>query len=375
MTAEVNDLKALLATADVARRAGRLAEAERLYGEAVALSPEEPEPRHHLAGVLRMQGRLAEAEAEYRRVLALAPGAAASARVLAVTLLAQGRYEEGFQLLEARHVLDGMRKPALPFAEWRGEEVAGKRLLIWPEQGFGDQIQYARFAGVLKARGADVTLLCYPELVRLFEGALGVRALAASGAVEFPDPDFWVMQGSLAARLGCRTPEELPNAPYLRAVSPWPSLGEGFKMGIKPYGNPGHSNDRNRSLGAAEAERLKGLPARVIDLDPAATGAKDFADTAAILDQLDLVICVDTSVAHLAGAMGKPCWVLLPAVDTDWRWLLERSDSPWYPSIRLFRQQAGEDWRAVLDRVEAAFAAYVRSRQQGTSEPGQGLAS
>jgi len=352
---EVNSLPDLLARAAAARDAGRLDAAEAFYREAAARFPAEAEPHHHLGGLHRRRGRLDLAEAEYRQTLKLAPSAVATMRLLASLLLSQGRFAEGFALFEARHAHPNMKKPPLPFPEWTEGPVAGKALLIWPEQGFGDQIQSARFAPVLKALGAEVTLLCHPALVRLFEESLGVRVLAAQGAVEFPDPDLWVMQGSLAARLGC-TVETLPNAPYLRATGAWPPLGEGFKAGFKTRGSPGHENDANRSLPDAAAARLAALPARMLSLDPADTGAKDFADTAAILDQLDLVISVDTSVAHLAGAMGKRCWVLLPAEGTDWRWLIGRTDSPWYPSATLYRQQPGEPWDAVIDRVAADLA-------------------
>jgi tetratricopeptide (TPR) repeat protein len=355
---DIDTLADLLARAAAARARGDLEAAERLYAETAARFPDEPEPHHHLAGVYRMRGRLDLAEASYWRTLALAPGAPTTQRALAVLLLARGRYPEGFALLEARHELAGMRKPALPYPEWRGEDVAGKRLLIWPEQGYGDQIQFARFARVLKDHGAMVTLLCHAELVRLFESSLGVQVLAAAGAVEFPDPDYWVMQGSLAGRLGV-TVATIPNAPYLRAAQAWPPLGDGFKIGLKTEGNPGHGNDANRSLPPDLARRLRDLPARIVELDPAATGARDFADTAAIVERLDLVISVDTSVAHLAGALGKPVWVMLPAVETDWRWLLERTDSPWYPSMRLCRQERGEGWDAVVARVAAELAAKV----------------
>jgi hypothetical protein len=352
---EVKSLADLLARAAAARDAGRLDEAEALYAEAAARFPSEAEPHHHLGGLHRRRGRLDLAEAEYRRTLTLAPAAAATMRVLATLLLSQGRYPEGFALFEARHAEPRLRKPALPFPEWAGGPVAGKRLLIWPEQGLGDQIQFARFAPVLKAKGAEVTLLCHKTLLRLFGASLGVHVLAAEGAVAFPDPDLWVMQGSLAARLGC-TVETLPNAPYLRAGEAWPPLGEGFKVGFKARGSPAHDNDVNRSLPPADAARLAALTAGMVSLEPEDTGAKDFADTAALVDQLDLVISVDTSVAHLAGAMGKPCWVLLPAEGTDWRWLIGRTDSPWYPSVRLYRQQRGEDWDAVIDRVAADLA-------------------
>jgi len=347
---EVNELAQLLARAAAAREGGRLDEAERLFGEAVAGWPHEPEPHHQLAGLHRRAGRLELAEAGYRRALALAPGAAATRRVLGTLLLGQGRFAEGFELFEARHELPGMGKPALPFPEWRGEPVAGRRLLIWPEQGFGDQIQFARFAPVLKAMGAEVTLVCAPALARLFSASLGVTVVAAEGEVAFEDPDGWVMAGSLAGRLGV-TVETIPGEPYLRAPEPRAAHQAGLRVGLMARGNPAHANDANRSLPSADAGGLATLPGEVIALDPTATGARDFADTAAIVAGLDLVISVDTAVAHLAGAMGRPCWVLLPAVETDWRWMRERADSPWYPSMRLFRQRPGEGWGPVVERV------------------------
>lgn len=328
-----------------------LAEAQRLYAFAAQRFPDAWEPPHRLGLVHKHFGRLEAAEAAFRRALAIDPQAASTQRLLATLVLAKGEFDEGFALYEGRHTLPAMAKPPLPAPEWRGEEVAGKALLIWPEQGFGDQIMFARFAAVLKARGADVTLLCRPGLVPLFEGSLGVRTVAAEGAVDFPDPDYWVMTCSLAWRLGVSV-ETIPGAPYLRALSAGPSPGEGFKVGLVTRGNPGHLNDANRSLPAAEAARLERLPARAIALDPAVTGAGDFADTAAIIDQLDLVISVDTAIAHLAGAMGKPTWLLLSRIDTDWRWLKDRTDSPWYPSMRLYRQERPGDWAEVLDRVE-----------------------
>ncbi len=199
-----------------------------------------------------------------------------------------------------------------------------------------------------------MTLLCAKPLARLFSGSLDVSVVAAEGAVAFPDPDFWVMACSLAARFGSSL-EDIPAQPYLRSVTAGRTLadGPGMRVGLVTRGNPSHANDANRSLPPAEAARLRALPATVVGLDPAETGALDFADTAAIVDQLDLVISVDTAVAHLAGAMGKPCWVLIPSVETDWRWLRERSDSPWYPSMRLYRQPRPGDWSLAIDRIEA----------------------
>lgn len=314
----------------------------------------EAEALHHRGVALEAAGRLDEAEAAFRRVLALQPDAHGTARLLGVLLLRQGRLSEGFHFFEARHALPRLAKPALPFPEWRGEPLAGRRLLIWPEQGFGDQIQFARFAPILQAQGVDVTMLCRPGLERLFAQSLGVRVKAAAGSVDFPDPDAWVMAGSLAARMGV-TLETIPAEPYLRAAAPAPSAG--LRVGVMSAGNPAHSNDANRSLPPADAERLRALPAQIVELDPAVSGARDFADTAEIVAGLDLVVSVDTAVAHLAGAMGKPCWVLIPAISTDWRWLRERTDSPWYPSMRLYRQTTPGDWSPEIARIATDVAA------------------
>lgn len=343
----------LLAGAMTCRRDGRLDLAETLVRRAIAADPASRAAHRQLAELLERQGRFDEAEAAYRRVLQLAPRDPSTAMTLGQLLLSQGRYEEGFALFEGRFGLTPERaKPDLPYPEWRGEDVAGKTVLIWIEQGFGDQIQFARFAPRLKALGADVTLLCLQPLARLFAASLEVRVVATSGRIEFPDPDYWVMTCSLAWRLGVG-PQDIPAEPYLRAPSPGPTLPAGFKVGLMTAGSPAHANDENRSLPAAQAARLKAMAPTVIDLSPASTGARDFADTAAVIAQLDLVVSVDTSVAHLAGAMGKPCWVLLPEIGVDWRWFRGRTDSPWYPSARLYRQSNPGDWGEVVDRVLA----------------------
>ena len=310
---------------------------------------------HDLGGAHKIAGRLQAAEQAFRAALALEPGRADSRWALGTVLLAQGRFAEGYPLMEARHEVATFRKrrPDLPYPEWFGEEVAGKQILIWPEQGFGDQIQSARFAPLLREMGADVTLLCSPVLFRLF-GRLGVNVIAASGAVAFPDPDGWVMSESIAGRLGL-TPDTLPNRPYLAVPEPIRKRG-GLRVGLATSGNPTHANDAWRSLPASGAARLRGLPAEVVSLHPEDSGARDFLDTAEIVAGVDLVVSVDTAAAHLAGAMGKPCWVLVPAHNTDWRWMTGRTDSPWYPSLRLFRQGAPGDWGPVLDAVEAGVA-------------------
>jgi hypothetical protein len=294
------------------------------------------------AGAALEAGRVSEAEALARLAVASAPTSSDAQMALGLVLLSAGRYAEAWPHYERRRA----NRPALPFREWDGRPVA--RLAVWGEQGLGDQIQFARFVPVLIDRGVDVTLLCHPGLERLFS-QLGANVIPMCGPVEFPDPDAWVLGNSLPCRLGV-TMETLPAAPYLSAAP----RGCGG-IGIAPAGNAGHPNDSNRSLPADAAAQLLSLPG-AIDLRPESTGARDFQDTAEIVAGLSLVISVDTSIAHLAGAMGKPCWVLLPYTNPDWRWGIGRIDSPWYPSLRLIRQPQAGDWNSVLSEISRLVA-------------------
>ncbi|MDO8378007.1 tetratricopeptide repeat protein [Phenylobacterium sp.] len=349
----------LLAQAVADLEAGRLVQAEQGLRRVILAAPKLADARHHLGQLLYQTGRYAQAEAELRRALAIAP--TPETRLgLGLAVMAQGRYPEGWRLYGARHEIPAMRLPRprdFPYPEWRGEDLAGKHIVIFPEQGFGDQIQFARFTPQLRALGADVTLLCRPTLERLFAHSFpGARVLPAAGAVEFPDPDYWVMAGGLPAPLGT-TLETLPAQPYLATPATWPALPPGLKIGLATRGSPTNGNDRHRSLTADQAAQLTAvLPGQVIDLDPAVSGARDFADTAALIAQLDLVVTVDSSMAHLAGAMGKACWVLVSVLGVDWRWLDRASDSPWYPSVRLYRQGADHAWGPVIAAIGADLA-------------------
>lgn len=290
---------------------------------------------------LAAAGHLAEAEAWFRVRRLQAPDDQHALAALSLVYLAQGRYAEGVDGYELRSLVKAQAAPDAPWPHWRGEDLTGRRLVIFPEQGLGDAIQFARFAPLLQRSGADVTVLCQPPLTRLFS-ALGVRVVTALGAAEFPDPDFWVLSNSLLRCAGARA-DDVPGAPYLQASA---KVSAGGHIGVVGGGNPHHHNDANRSLPPdAEAELLR-LPG-AFSLRPEATGAVDFQDTADIIAGLDLVITVDTSVAHLAGALGKPVWIMLPDHNTDWRWMRGREDSPWYPSARLYRQPAPGNWRGA----------------------------
>lgn len=346
----------LLHQADALRRAGRYPLALAIYRRVVAAAPGHTAAQQHLGALLTILGRAEEAEPIIRAQLARAPGDPLLRHTLAQVLMSQGRYPEAWPLYEARHEIAalGLAKPSFPFPEWRGEDLAGKRLAVFPDLGLGDQIQFTRFLPELQAKGVEVILMAPPPLTRIFAHSFPMlQVVEAAGAVDFPDPDYWTLTGALVGRLGV-TLERVWTGPYLRPPGSLSvgTLGEGFKIGLMTRGNPHHRHDALRSLSAEDAAWLAGaLPGRVTSLAPADTGAKDFADTAALIEALDLVVSVDTSVAHLAGAMGKPAFVLVSGIGADWRWLRGRDDSPWYPSLRLYRGDERGGWRSAMTRL------------------------
>lgn len=369
--------------------AKRYAEAEEVCQRTVALAPASA-PAWTNLGVLKASLHLEEdAESCYRTALALEAGHPKALFNLSYILLRQGRFEEGWSCLEARPWYQALAN-RLPFPRWQGEELAGRAILIGLEAGHGDMIQLCRYATELKARGAKrVGLLCHPGLKALFATLADVDAvIPATGRMPDMDWDFWVPPLSLPHRCGTRLETIPARLPYLTApadrVEKWAALAlpEGVRVGLVWRGNPKFENDADRSLSSLDllAPLWKVRGARFISLQKGAgedeaeraheagtllalgAGLDDFADTAALIERLDLLICVDTAVAHLAGALGKPCWVLLPDHKTDWRWLTGRSDSPWYPgALRLFRQ-SGTGWDAVIGEVATALEEFVRLR-------------
>lgn len=335
----------------------RFAEAERAFRAALALDPRNAAIQHRLGNLLQATGRWDEVEGFYLAALRLDPGLLRARIDLAHLYLGQGDFARGWPLFEARRGLgdDHFRPPPLP-NEWRGEPLEGRRLLVWPEQGFGDQIQFARWVPELARRGADVTLVTRAELARLFE-SLGVHVVAEAERLEIAEPDYWTPIASLPLRLGVQA-DAMPGGAYLAppdaARERWAGVVARGSAGVMWQGRA--TPNPHRSLPSRDTlAPLVQAGATLVDLDP--TPGSDFGDTAAIIEQLELVVTVDTAVAHLAGALGKPCWVLLPWLNSDWRWMQGRSDSPWYGSARLFRQPSHGDWDSVMAEVVAAWRA------------------
>jgi FkbM family methyltransferase len=362
---------------NVLRDLGRLEEAERHGARAVALAPDNAGTHHNHGLILQDLGRHTEAIAEFDIAIRIDPRNAGYRWDRALNLLMAGDLARGFAEYEVRWKLPHNPAPTIAPAEWTGESLEGKTILLWSEQGFGDTLQFIRYAPMVKARGATkVLLLAQPPLARLLSGAPGVDQVVTEGA---PRPQFDCHSPLLSLpRLFGTTIETIPaECPYLKAPAPAASLprppGARLMVGICWAGKPTHKNDHNRSAGIEPFLALmddpkiafyslqkgpraadlvtSGAAALVEDLSPR---IEDFADTARLMRQLDLVITVDTAVAHLAGALGIPVWVAIPAT-IDWRWMRERNDSPWYPSMRLFRQERSGDWAAPFAEMKAAL--------------------
>ncbi|MQA37517.1 tetratricopeptide repeat protein [Rugamonas aquatica] len=359
----------------------RFDESEAAARAALELTPESPAAWSQLGVLLACVKREQEAEQCYRRALALDPEHARAGFNLAYVLLRQGRFDEGWPLLEARWQFDAF---AHTFAcpRWNGEPLHGKSIVIVLEAGQGDMIHFCRYATQLKKRGAlRVAVICHAALRRLFATLEGVDAVYASDeAIPADGWDYWTHPMRLPLLLGVDA-DAARSIPYLAAepelVGDWAGRlpSHGLRVGLAWKGNPHFENDADRSLpslrtlaplaaapahfvslqkGPGESEALD--PPNAMQLYAAGPQLSDFADTAAVIANLDLVISVDTAVAHLAGAMGKPCWLLLPDYRCDWRWMSERSDTPWYPSMRLFRQSRAGDWAPVIDAVARELA-------------------
>lgn len=396
------------------RELGRCAEALAGFDRALALKPDYAEAINNRGNALLEMNRIEDALADYERALAHKPGfadalvnrgnalrylgrageAAASFEAAlagdpqfaearwnkALLDLARGEFQQGFVGYEWRwRRAQGEAPRAFSAPQWRGEDPCGKTILLHAEQGFGDTIQFARYAPLVAARGATVVLEGPDALLPLLASLPGIARLFGRGDT-LPPFDLHCPLMSLPLAFGTTLATIPAQVPYLRAptecIAAWRSrLPAGRRVGLAWSGKPSHKNDRNRSIPFAQLKPILGQPGvgfvslqrevratdlagltqcpNIVRLDEALS---DFADTAAVIEQLDLVIAVDTAVAHLAGALGKPVFVLISYIQ-DWRWLTDRADSPWYPTARIFRQPAPGDWDGAITEVARALAA------------------
>ncbi|MEX0979056.1 MAG: tetratricopeptide repeat-containing glycosyltransferase family protein, partial [Pirellulales bacterium] len=359
---------------------GQLEPALESFRRALALEPDYADAHFNLANALVQLGMLDEAADAFRRAIELAPGDADANYNRALLDLLRGNFQEGWPGLEWRWGLKGFSRPNFDAPRWQGQPLEGRTVLLVGEQGLGDVIQMIRFANTLKRSAATVLVECKPTLQALLKTAPGIDRFVNPGEAQREAFDFYVPLLSLPGALGT-TLETIPaEVPYLFAepgrIEHWRRELSGsseFKVGIAWQGRPTYALDAFRSIPLAEfaplaecprvrlfalqkghgREQLESLDGKLPIVDLAASldlGSDAFVDTAAVMMNLDLVITSDTSMAHLAGALGVDVWVALAQVP-DWRWLLDRQHSPWYPTMRLFRQPRLGDWADVFAQM------------------------
>ncbi len=378
---EPNNSRLLFNLGNTYLRADRIEDAVAAYRAAIAVDPQYFDPYHNLGHAYNELGRPADAEACFRKGMELRPDDFNPHMSLGMTLIAQGRYQEGWREYQWR-LHDKVQLPPRGFTQpaWQGESLAGKTLLLCSEQGAGDAIMFMRYLPLLLAQGAKVIVECLPPLRRLFEHLEGPEKVVLKGD-RLPDFDTYVAPIDLPLFFNTTVDTVPATVPYL----PWPTPEQdpslrldapsGRRIGLIWAGNPSHRHDRWRSIHDVKLlAPLFDVPntvfynlqfgARADDFDKAGMGHRivklgderivDFWNLAGFVRQMDLVISVDTAVCHLAGALGVPTWTLL-AHGGEWRWMTEREDTPWYPTMRLFRQKARNDWPELIQRVTLAL--------------------
>ena len=369
------------------------------HREVVKISPRFIQSYAEMAAIRSAQHQADDAIALARKALTIDPNYAHAHWTLSLALLLAGQYEEGWREHEWRwrwtDYTARWRNYAQP--QWQGEDISGKTILLYPEQGLGTMMQLARYVPLVHARGAKVVLEAPPELARLMRASFGTPAEIVAPEAALPPFDLHCPLMSLPLAFGT-TLDSLPqNGPYLSAppdlIAKWQARlaasGAGLRVGLSWAGNPKQGNDHNRSLALHVLGKLGGVPnvqfyglqkgaaaeqaiPPGLDMVQLGDALEDFADTAALMMNLDLIISVDTAVSHLAGALGRKSWTMLTHC-ADWRYLLNRSDSPWYPAMRLYRQRTLGDWDDVVTQVRADLqrASEEHATSGATRAPGK----
>lgn len=381
LSLEPNNSRLLFNLGNTYLKADYIEAAIATYHAAIAADPTYFDPYHNLGHAYNEMARPADAEACFRKGMELRPDDFNPHMSLGMTLIAQGRYPEGWREYQWR-LHDKVQLPPRGFTQpaWQGESLAGKTLLLCSEQGAGDAIMFMRYLPMLLAQGAKVIVECLPPLRRLFEHIEGPEKIVLKGEA-LPDFDTYVAPIDLPLFFNTTVDTVPGDVPYL----PWPTPEQepairldapsGRRIGIVWAGNPAHRHDKWRSIHDVKLlSPLLDVPntvfynlqygARGDDLEKAGMGHRivklgderivDFWNLAGFVRQMDLVISVDTAVCHLAGALGVPTWTLL-AFGGEWRWMTGREDTPWYPTMRLFRQRIRHDWAEVVERLALAL--------------------
>ena len=386
----------------ISQQQNRIEEATGNFSRALAINPEFAEAHYDLGVTLRIAGRLDEALRCFDKALALRPDYPEARFNKSLVLLLRGNFAEGLELFESRLGLGAPRQlsdwlafladhPEKP--RWRGEHLGGKRLLVWMEEGMGDCLMTMRYLPKLAEKGAGkVLVLADPALARLARTFPAVGEITSRvDELSLDSFDLHCPMMSLPYAFGTRA-DTIPDAvPYLSVPNGMRETWSGRlsetkrpRVGLAWSGNKNYGRDALRSLSFRQMEPLMGVSgAGFVSLQKggAATELRqsdwpildrmneceDFLDTAALIANLDLVVSVDTSVAHLAGALGKPVW-LLNRFESEWRWQLRREDSPWYPTMRIFNQPALGDWDSVLEKVAGQLARFAQGGK-GSNEP------
>jgi len=377
------------------RALDRVDEAEQSLREAIRLKPDYAEAHNNLGIVLVQMGRSKEAMTHYEEAIRIRPDYPEARLNRSLSWLAEGDFDRGWQEYEWRWKIRHIKPPPATVPRWDGSPLDGQAIMIASEQGLGDTINFVRYAQLVKARGGVVYVDCQEPLAGLLGSCPGVDRVVPRGTA-LPPHDFWAPLLSLPGLLGVPPNAATAPVPYLQPdparVEFWrKELGptDDLRVGIAWQGSKVHRGDRLRSVRLTRFAPLAAIPGvQLFSLqkgagseqlaDPAAAemgvvdlGARtaaDMGDVAALMTSLDLLITVDTALAHVAGALGVPIWVAV-ATPSDWRWLQNREDTIWYPTMRLFRQPRRGDWDAVFGRLAVALAGLVRDRRSGRREP------
>jgi Flp pilus assembly protein TadD len=372
-----------------------LEEAVEYYHKALQYNPKNIDACNNLGTSLLMAGQYQESLRFFRRAITLNPDFAPAHFNLSCVLLLLGDFKNGWKEYFWRWGLEEYHLPNWPQPIWDGSGFAGKTLLLHVEQGFGDIIQTVRYLPMVINQGGKVILQCQKELLSLIKTVEGVEDIVAR---DEPLPAFDIHCPLLCLPMIFDTNlDTIPaKIPYIKAddllVKRWKEkIGDSssVKVGLIWQGNPVHRRDRERSIAFEKLAPLAAIdgisfyslqkgdgseqaknPSSGLKLIDYMNEVHDFSDTAALIENLDLVISVDTSVAHLAGAMGKPVWILIQ-YSPDWRWMLKREDSPWYPTMRLFRQPSFGDWNPVIKRVADELREFCTSKHMLSTHKGK----